>query len=198
MKNLLPVLLLTLSIYAIAQDPAQVKLLKQLNAHPQQDIARVDLLNEMAFYKLNEKNYNEAFDISVKIGYAAGEGYALTYVAFSKFTRNYRREGDSLFRRADSIAKKTDNLDLLATVQVYRGYATLYEDANFGLTLLAEAEKTVERSGNKKLLALLQHFIAIEYANGKSDIPKGMEYYLKSIHTAEEINYLRFICAGYV
>jgi signal transduction histidine kinase len=81
---------------------------------------------------------------------------------------------------------------------VYRGYATLYEDANLGLTLLSEAEKTVERSGNKKLLALCQHFIAIEYANGKSDIPKGMEYYLKSIHTAEEINYLRFICAGYV
>ena len=197
-KNLLLLLLLALSVYAIAQDPAQVKLMQELNAHPQQDISRVNLLNEMAFYKLNEKIYNEAFDISVKIGYSAGEAYALTYIAFSKFINNYRKEGDSLFRRADSIAKKTASLDLLATVQVYHGYATLYEDSKIGLTLLLEAEKTVERSGNKKLLALCQHFIAIEYANGQSDIPKGMEYYLKSIKTAEEVNYLRFICAGYI
>ena len=147
---------------------------------------------------MNEKTYNEALAISQKIGYAKGEAYALTHMAFSKFIINYRKEGDSLFRRADSIAIKTASLDLLATVQVYRGYATLFEDANRGLTLLLEAEKTVERSGNKKLLALCQHFIAIQYANGKSDIPKGMEYYLKSIHTAEEVNYLRFICAGYV
>jgi uncharacterized protein YxeA len=30
----------------------------------------------------------------------------------------------------------------------------------------------------------------------ESNIPKGMEYYLKSIHTAEEVNFLRIICAG--
>jgi len=117
-------------------------------------------------------------------------------MAFSKFTTNYRKEGDSLFRRADSIATKTANLDLLATLQVYRAYAGIFEDSKKAFPLLLDAEKTTERSGNKKLLAICQHFIAIQYANGESNIPKGMEYYLKSIQIAEKVNFLRILCAG--
>jgi hypothetical protein len=165
-NNLLLSLLLALSVNLSAQDPVSEKLQQELLTHPQQDTFRVNRLNEFAFYKMIEKNYTEALAISQKIGYATGEAYALTHMAFSKFTTNYRKEGDSLFRRADSIATKTANQDLLATVQVYRGYATIFEDSKKGFPLLLQAEKTTERSGNKKLLAICQHFIAIQYANG--------------------------------
>jgi signal transduction histidine kinase len=195
-KTLLLSLLLALSVHVSAQDPAGEKLKQELLAHPQQDTFRVNRLNEMVFFSRDEIYYKEALAISQKIGYAMGEAYALTHKAFSKFITNYRKEGDSLFRRADSIATKTTNPDLIATVQVYRAYAGIFEDSKKAFLLLLEAEKTTERSGNKKLLAICQHFIAIQYANGESNIPKGMEYYLKSIHTAEKINFLRIICAG--
>jgi signal transduction histidine kinase len=197
-KHLLLLLLIALSLHATAQDPAGEKLIQELVAHPQQDTFRVNRLNEMAFYSSDAKNYNEALDISRKIGYAVGEGYALTQLAFSKRGANFQKEGDSIFRRADALAKESGNPDLLATVQVYRAYSTVYVDVKLGLTRLLEAEKTAARTGNKKLLSLCQHFTAIQYANGLSNLPKGLEYYLKSIQTAEEVNYLRFICAGYL
>ena len=103
-----------------------------------------------------------------------------------------------MFHRADSIAKENGTLDLLATVQVYRAYSIAFVDSKLGFTLLLTAEKTSEKTGNKKLLSVCQYFIAVEYANGQSNLAKGIEYYLKSVHTAEEVNYLRFICAGYL
>ena len=195
-NNFLILFLLAFSMHITAQDPAGEKIKQELAGHPQQDTFRVNRLNELSFYKFNEKNSNEALAISQKIGYATGEGYALTHIAFLKFTTNFRKEGDSLFNRANSIAKKTVNLDLQASILVYRGYATIYKDSELGLPLLLTAEKAAARTRNKKLLALCQHFIAIEYANGKSNIPKGMEYYLKSIQTAQEVNFLRIMCAG--
>ena len=197
-KNLPLLLLLALSIYTAAQDPAGEKLKQELINHPQQDTFRVNRLLEMVYYSRDENYYNEAGTISRKIGYATGEGYTLAYLGFAKIRKGYREVGDSLFHRADSIAKKTGNIDLLATIQVYQAYANLYGDTKASVTPLLAAEKTTERAGNKKLLSICQYFIAIEYANAKSNLPKGLEYYLKSIHTAEEVNHLRYICAGYI
>ena len=195
-QNLLLLLLFALSIYANAQDPAAEKLKQELNAHPQQDTFRVNRLNEMVFYSRDENYYNEALAISKKIGYATGEAYALAQVAFYKTRQGFRIEGDSMFHRVDSIAKKTGNTDLLATVQVYQGYSSLFEDIKAWSCRLLTAEKTCEKSGNKKLLSICQYFIAIEYSNGESNFTKGMEYYLKCVNSAEEVNYLRFSGGG--
>jgi len=199
MKKSLPLLLLlALSLQTTAQDPAGEILKQELSAHPQQDTFRVNRLNAMAFYSRDDSYYKEALTISRKIGYATGEAYALVQLGFSKSRQGNRAEGDSMFHRADSIARKNDNLDLLATVQVYRGYSSVLANPELGRTLLLTAEKTSEKTGNKKLLSVCQYFIAVEYANGQSNLPKGIDYYLKSVHTAEEVNYLRYICAGYI
>jgi two-component system NtrC family sensor kinase len=197
-KHLLLLLLFALSLHATAQDPAGEKIKQELSAHPQPDTFRVNRLNEMVFYSRDDSYYKEALTISRKIGYATGEAFALVQLGFSKSRQGYRAEGDSMFHRADSIARKNGNLDLLATVQVYRGYSSLLVDSKLGLTLLLTAEKTIEKSGNKKLLSVCQYFIAVEYANGQSNLVKGIEYYMKSVHTAEEVSHLRYICAGYI
>jgi two-component system NtrC family sensor kinase len=197
-KNLLLLLLFAMSLHGTAQDPAREKIIQELDAHPQQDTFRVNRLNELAFYVNDAKNYNEALDISRKIGYAAGEGYALTQLGFSKRGANFQKEADSLFHRADSIATESGNPDLIATVQVYRAYSIVFVDLKLGLIRMLEAEKKAASTGNKRLLSLCQYLTAVQYANGLSNLPKGLEYYLKSIQTAEEIKYLRFICAGYL
>src|SRR5436190_24260222 len=129
MKKNLPLLfLLGLSLQATAQDPAGEKLKQELNAHPQQDTFRVNRLNEMAFYSRDDSYYKEALAISRKVGYATGEAYALVQLGFSKSRQGSRAEGDSMCHRADSSARTNGNLNLLATVQAYRGYSSVLVD----------------------------------------------------------------------
>ncbi|MEP7164665.1 MAG: ATP-binding protein [Ferruginibacter sp.] len=197
-NNFLLSLLLALSIHATPQDPAGEKIKQELAAHPQQDSFRVNRLLEMVYFSKDENYYLEALNISRKINYAIGEAYALVHLGFRKTRQGQRQLGDSMIHRADSIAKKTGNIDLLATLQVYQGYGSVYMNSRMGLARLLVAEKTAERSGNKKLLSICRYYIGIEYGNALGDLPRGLEYYLKCIQTSEQSNYLRMMCNGFI
>ncbi|MEP7374751.1 MAG: ATP-binding protein [Chitinophagaceae bacterium] len=197
-KNLLSLLFALLRLCVTAQDPAEVKIKQELTAHPQQDTFRVNKLLEMVYFSRDENYFQEALAISRKINYATGEAYALIHLGFRKIRRGERQVGDSMFHWADSIAQLTGNIDLLATLQVYQAYGSVYLNSRVGLDRLLRAEKTAEKSGNKKLLSICQYYVAIEYGNALGNLPKGMEYYLKCIQTAEEVNYLRLMCSGFM
>src|SRR6185369_8861238 len=111
MRKISFVLLFLLCIgRATGQYKTVAQLQKELENHPQQDIFRADKLIDLSFnvfFSYNERTRfgEEALSISQKINYTLGEAYALTSIGYYKSIDGRLSEGDSLLKRAESLAQ---------------------------------------------------------------------------------------------
>ena len=86
------------------------------------------------------------------------------------------------------MAKKTSDPDRLAFVLLIQGRAKVFKVSREGLVDLLNAEKALEKTGNKKLLSRCQVYTSNFYQIIVSNYSKAMEYALKATRSAEEAN----------
>ena len=89
--------------FLFAQSPVADSLRKLLNAHPQQDTVRVDLLNNLAYEIRRNKPASTdslikiAVDLAGKLDYKSGKGYALAIQCSRFYTQLKYKAADSVF-----------------------------------------------------------------------------------------------------
>ncbi len=202
-EALLVLLLFTGIVQAAAQDPKTEKLKQELRDHLQQDTFRVNKLNELATSSFittaeREKFAGEALAISRKTGYVTGEGYALMQLGSVQYERGNPQESNVLYRQAESIAEKTGDQELLASVLWQIGRNLELTDSKKALAYLLKAEDVAEKSGNKKLLSDCQSTAGYFYQVTLSDYAKAVDYNLKAIRSAEVANYPEGLIWGWI
>jgi two-component system NtrC family sensor kinase len=197
MKKIIPAFFILLCIrQAYGQDQQTKKLQQQLKEHTQADTFRVNRLNELGQIpglsagKLDTVA-NEAYDISKKISYIKGEGYALINLVDLMFLKSEKQKALSLLQQAFAIAEKTGDKTLLAFyyLRIGKAYAQTTENKQ-ALAYTLKAESIAQTLPDKKFLSTCQRAVGSLYQNSLSDYPKGMEWTLKSTKTAEDANCL--------
>ena len=84
-----------LALHVYGQDMESTQLQQAIQQHPQQDTARVNLLNALGYSRSLpgeeiEKLGTEALEISRKTGYAKGEAYALVNLSSAELQMGNR------------------------------------------------------------------------------------------------------------
>ena len=193
-KVTLLILVLTCIIQATAQYKTVPQLMKELQEHPQQDDARVDKLNDFSFnlfFPLEDRKkfMQEALSISQKINYPTGEAYAWASIGYYKALDGNIQEADSLLKRADVLAQKSGDPNLIGVVFLRMGGKEVnMGDKQAGISYLLKAEEIFRTSSNYKRLAFCQTTIGNYYQINLSNYPAGMEYLLKASESAEKAN----------
>ena len=193
-KVTLLLLVLTCILQATAQDKTVAQLKKELDEHPQQDAQRVDKLNDLSlnvFLSFDERKKlsEEAVSTAQKINYTPGEAYALANLGYYRAADGKAKEGDSLLKRADSLAQKSGDPNLVGVVFFRIGAREInLGNTEAGMSHLFKAEEIFEKANNYKRLAHCQAAIANYYQINFSNYPAAMEYLLKASESAEKAN----------
>src|SRR6185437_8775406 len=119
-KAFLFITFVSMAFLSIAQSKAD-QLKNILKNHTAQDTFRVNRLNELAAdaylsSEEREKYADEALAISDKIKYTLGRGNALAQLGSIKFNEGKLGESKKMLLQADTIAKKTGDIELQAIV----------------------------------------------------------------------------------
>ena len=183
-------LLLVISVGALAQVDYEKKLRQELAAHPRQDNKRVDILNELGVLSYDtpnkEKYGTEALAISGKTGYDLGMGMALAVLSNASLRQGNRAKADSLLQQADSINKAINNKELAAYIlYVKAGNNTTTQEQ---LVKFIEAAEAFSKTNNKIMLAASYIGATVIYHVSLSNYPKAMEYCMKALEAAEAAN----------
>ena len=163
---------------------------KILLEHPQQDTFRVNRLTELIVnhnVPVDEiaKYAEEAAEISRKINYPVGMGYALLGKARVAYSKGSKDTGIMILRGADSIANKTGDLPLKFWVLMRYSILYIYSDNKKPLPYALAAEKVAFKLGDKVLLSVSQNLIRhVYYQSG--DLNESMDYAIKALRTGEE------------
>ena len=187
--------LFILSLHLSAQDVEAENLKQQISRHPKQDTVRANRLIQLAnISKAHpaemEKLGIEALNISTRLGYAKGIGFALCAIGFAKYNNNELEEAFKRLNEADSVSSLTKDPILRAKILDTWGLLNRSKDLKKAIEYHKEAEQIAEKTSDRRLLSDIQGNMANIYVISYSDYPKGMEYALKSLRTAEEANYL--------
>ncbi len=179
----------SLSFLADAQSRQIEELKKELNSHKKEDTFRVNRLNELATISFlaapeREKYANEALFISTKINYSSGKGLAYALLGTLKFNQGNKSESQLMYQYADSIAKKTGDWDLHATV-LWRK-ATSVQDKREKEIMLLKADSISKKVGN----VFLQIQVLLTRAGDQTDIKKRETIFFKSDSIAERAGLL--------
>lgn len=179
----------TLSTIIYAQNKTKEELLRELQAHPQQDKERVDILTELFHARELEDNEKtkfagEALALARKINYPVGEAQALLYhVRDADAASNYRAS-DSLLLLAEYIVKKVTDKNLSAFFLYYKG-GHLSRRTNKGcVDYFLQAARAFELLGDNKNIGFCYYYISEYYLNHVANYPLAMEYILKALHYA--------------
>lgn len=92
------------------------------------------------------------------------------------------------YLRVDSFAKKAGDLEARLNIFKSLGFYLLSKGNKKGLEYFFQGEQIAKQSGSKIQLGNAQLNIGDGYTIYLSDYVKGMEYYLKGLHSAEESN----------
>lgn len=169
---------------------SKADLLKVLTDHPAEDTFRVNYLNKLCilsdFTRAERMKYaEEALAISRKIGYKHGEGYALLYIANYNI---FNQKGDSTLKEAMAFAENSGDQDLIGYSQfrygLIKGFQTGGKEA---LQYLYKAEKIFEETHNYFMLSVCQQSIGDLNFDYLSIYPTALEYYLKTVASAEKV-----------
>ena len=127
--------------------------------------------------------------ISRKLDYVKGEAYALIGKARAAYASGNKEESAALLYKADTIATKTGDSELHLWVLIR--FAACYQSTDYrqSLSWALKAEELAQKLGNKTLLSKTQTFVGATYW-GLSDYARAMEYVMKALKTAEEVNCL--------
>jgi len=194
-KFLLFLPLFILCQHLSAQDVEAENLKQQISRHPKQDTVRVNRLIQLASISKAhpaemEKLGNEALEISTRLGYAKGIGYALCAIGLAKYTNHEIEEAFKRLNAADSVSSLTKDPILRAKILDTWGLLNRSKDLKKAIEYHKEAEQIAEKTSDRRLLSDIQGNMANIYVISYSDYPKGMDYALKSLRSAEEANYL--------
>jgi len=182
-----------------AQDKTKEELLNELQAHPQQDNKRVDILTELFHTRELDDNEKtkfaaEALTLARKINYPGGEAQALLYqVRDADAVSNYRAS-DSLLLLAEHIEKQANDKNLTAFFLYYKGGHYSRRTNIECLDYFLQAARAFDQLGDNKNTGYCYYYISEYYLNHVADYPLAMEYVLKALHYAELANSPYLLC----
>ena len=185
------------SFFAHTQSFELEKIREQIKNHSQQDSFRVNRLNELCnnFTSARipaediDRFSTEALYISRRINYVKGEAYGLISKARAAYASGHKEESVRLLYQADSIATKIGDSDLHLWVLIRLAACYQSSDYRQSLKWALKAEELAQTIGNKVLLSKTQTFVGSTYW-GLSDFARAMEYVMKALKSAEEVNCL--------
>ncbi len=189
-KVLLLLALFTLNTTIHAQDKTKEELLKELQARPQPDNERVDILTELFHtreFQDNEKTKfaEEALVLSRKINYPVGEAHALLYQVRDADAESNYRVSDSLLHVAEIIVKKANDKNLTAFFLYYKGGHFSRRTNKECIDYFLQAAQAFQQLGDNKNLGFCYYYISEYYLNHVADYPLAMEYILKALNYAQ-------------
>jgi signal transduction histidine kinase len=192
-KILLFVASLCISFFCLGQSYEIEALKKQLESYTKQDTARVNRLNELcnAAPRLSnedlEKYGNEALELSRRLDYPRGEGFALLTQARLQASKNQVDSAENLILQAERIAKETNDELLLVWVYYRLSGFKQREDIRESARLLTKAEEIATKLGDKRLLLLAQNEISSR-STALGDYTKALDYGVEALKLAEELD----------
>lgn len=178
-----------------AQTPAVDSLRALLNAHPQRDTTRVNLLNTLAleFRRVDRKQMqpltDEALGLAKQLGYRKGEGYALTNTGIILFEKYEYQPALTNFQNAIKIFEEIHHNDGIAAVLYRRG--RLYMDDGKHAQALDDylhGVQLAEKSGDFKLAVDLKGNIGYLY-NILGEFDKAIPYYSEALNQSKQLGY---------
>ncbi|MGC4037065.1 MAG: ATP-binding protein [Chitinophagaceae bacterium] len=203
MHKIIFCLSLLIAAYTVHAQPTEIEQLRQEIAdHPQQDTLRVNRLIKLAYILRDvpdqvERLATEAMTISQKIDYTTGIGYAFLRLAYADFRKNRSETWLVTLAKADSIADLLKDMALKTEITMNRALEYRFSDPKKALDLYTAAEKIATESNNLRLVSATQMNIGSIYTTSLANYPKAMEYILKSLRNAEQINYSSGVVSGY-
>ncbi|MCF1753220.1 ATP-binding protein [Mariniradius sediminis] len=192
-KLLLFVASLCMSFFCLGQSYEIEALKKQLESYTKQDTARVNRLNELcnAAPRLSnedlEKYGNEALELSRRLDYPRGGGFALLTQARLQASKNQVDSAENLILQAERIAKETNDELLLVWVYYRLSGFKQREDIRESARLLTKAEEIATKLGDKRLLLLAQNEISSR-STALGDYTKALDYGVEALKLAEELD----------
>lgn len=192
-KSILFAVSLFLSLFCLGQSYEIEALKKQLESYTAQDTARVNRLNELcnAAPRLSnedlEKYGNEALELSRRLDYPRGEGFALLTQARLQASKNQVDSAENLILEAERIAKATNDELLLVWVYYRLSGFKQREDIRESARLLTKAEEIATKLGDKRLLLLAQNEISSR-STALGDYTKALDYGVEALKLAEELD----------
>jgi two-component system NtrC family sensor kinase len=197
-------LLLIPMLYSAAQDPQIAVLRKELNDHPKEDTFRVNRLMTLSGLatippQQADSLLNEALVMSRKINYPEGEAEILINQAYKSSGKGNKAAAFTLAEQALRLAEKMKNAKWTAWSLVAMGNIKSKTTENRqALSFYLKAAEIAKDVEDKKVLSNIERITAGHYANSLSDLPKAMEWNIKSLRTAEAINCLRCMATVWV
>jgi len=194
--------LITCIITAYGQQHQIRQLEQQIANHPQQDTFKVNRLNKLALIVSvsagkRDTLSTEAIVISRKIGYTTGEGFGLINKGMAASALGSRAQIPGLLKQVRAIIEKNGDQELLSMYWILQGREMAQIDNRKALAYYLRADSIAERLHNKTLTVLCQRIVSSTYGTVLGDFPKGMEWILKSIKTAEEGNLLNDLAGSW-
>jgi signal transduction histidine kinase len=192
-KLLLFVASLCISLFCLGQSYEIDALKKQLESYTKQDTARVNRLNELcnAAPRLSnedlEKYGNEASELSKRLDYPRGEGFALLTQARLQFSNSRVDSAESLILQAETIAKATNDELLQVWVYIRLSGVKQRKDIRESARLLTKAEEIAAKLGDKRLLLLVQNSIS-SLSTALGDYTKALDYGVEALKLAEDLD----------
>jgi signal transduction histidine kinase len=200
---LLIIIATTTANYLFAQSAATDSLRKLLDAHPQQDTVRVNLLNNFALEirrydrKQMQAITEQALALSQQLKYQKGEGFALMNTAVVDFDKYDYSAAYSNFEKAKQIFDQLkDEYDLAI---LYNRRGRLYmDDGKHALSLndYLEGIKLAEKTGNVRLAIDIKSNVGYLY-NILGEYSKAIPYYTEALNQAKQLGYISGMAGSY-
>jgi signal transduction histidine kinase len=192
-KQILVFILLCVSFLCRAQSYEIDSLKKQLESYTKQDTARVNRLNELCNVtpRLSnedlEKYGNEALELSRRLDYRRGEGFALLTQARLQNIKNQYDSVETVILKAEIIGNATNDELLLFWVYYRLSVFKQRDDIRESARLLTKAEEIATKIGDKSLLLLVQNEIS-SLSSTLGDYTKALDYGVEALKLAEDLD----------
>ena len=194
-RLILLIMTTTLGHSLFAQNEALDSLKNILSKHPQQDTARVNLLNNLVpeIRRFDRKQIipyvEEALELAQKLNYEKGEGRALTNKALIAYDSLDFDNCFAEFEKAHKVLERIEDKEGLALLLRYRGRA--YQDEGKYIETLEDFLKGIklaEEVGNTKLAIDIKNSVGYLY-NVIGDDNKAIPYYSEALEQSKKIGY---------
>jgi signal transduction histidine kinase len=203
-KKLILFILAAFACYNLLFAQTAVDSLKNLlNAHPQEDTTRVNLLNNLIpeIRRIDRTQappfVEEALRLAQKLNYAKGEGYALIYKALISYDKFDFQESLNNFEKAKQVLERINDKDGMALLLRYRGRMYIDEGKyTESLDDNLKAIKLAEEVGDIRLAIDVKSNVGYLY-NVIGDYTKAIPYYTDALNQSKKIGYKSGISSSY-
>ena len=179
----------------LAQTPVADSLKKQLDAHPQEDTVKVNLLNNLAYELRRAKPVvtdsliKLAIELADKINYTKGKGYAVAIEGARYYAKLKYKEGDSVFAISKQLLESVNDQKDLA--YMFRTWASMkMDEGNHAQSLdyFLQGLKNAHEAGDIKQAVDIERTIGYLY-NILGEYEKAIPYQTDALKQAESIGY---------